>query len=94
VLDGCISSDTRIFGTYLHGIFDDDKFRHAFLAAARSFHSLAPAGHFERWKQKREDSLDRLADAVRQSLDLTTIFKMVGLVYKHQTQHEPIGTSH
>jgi adenosylcobyric acid synthase len=94
VPDGCISSDTRIFGTYLHGIFDDDEFRHAFLAAARAFHSLAPAGHFERWKQKREDSLDRLADAVRQSLDLATIFKMVGLAYKHQTQHEPIGRSH
>jgi hypothetical protein len=31
---------------------------------------------------------------VRQSLDLTTIFKMVGLEYKHQTQHEPIGRSH
>ena len=44
--DGCISSDTRVFGTYLHGIFDDDAFRHAFLAAARRFYSLAPAAPF------------------------------------------------
>ena len=36
--DGCISADGRILGSYLHGIFDQDCFRHQFLAAARSFH--------------------------------------------------------
>jgi hypothetical protein len=30
---------------------------------------------------------------VRQSLDLATIFKMVGLAYEHQPQHESVGTS-
>jgi adenosylcobyric acid synthase len=31
VADGCINSDSRIFGTYLHGVFDGDFFRHAFI---------------------------------------------------------------
>ena len=86
--DGCISQDTRIFGTYVHGIFDDDAFRHAFLAAARSFHQLAPVDHFENWRQKREDSFNRLADTVRESLDLTRIFAWVGLPYRSQVQNE------
>ena len=88
--DGCISPDTRIFGTYLHGIFDDDKFRHTFLAAARSFHQLAPVGRFENWRQKREDSFNRLADTVRESLDLPRIFDWVGISYKSRGQLEPM----
>ncbi len=86
--DGCISPDTRIFGTYLHGIFDDDAFRHAFLAAARSFHQLAPVGNFENCRQKHEDSFNRLANTVRESLDLTRIFAWVGLTYRSQVQNE------
>ena len=89
-LDGCISPDTRIFGTYLHGIFDDDTFRHAFLAAARSFHQLAPVSHFENWRKEREDSFNRLADTVRKSLDLPRIFDWVGISYKSQGQIEPM----
>jgi len=88
--DGCISPDTRIFGTYLHGIFDDDEFRHTFLAAARSFHQLAPVVCFENWRQKREDSFNRLADTVRESLDLPRIFDWVGLPYKSKRQTEPV----
>jgi len=88
--DGCISPDTRIFGTYLHGIFDDDTFRHTFLSAARSFHQLAPLSHFENWRQTREDSFNRLADSVRESLDLPRIFDWVGLPYKSQGQIEPM----
>jgi adenosylcobyric acid synthase len=88
--DGCISPDTRIFGTYLHGIFDDDTFRHTFLAAARSFYQLAPVNGLENWKQKREDSFNRLADAVRESLDLPRIFDWVGISYKSQGQIAPM----
>ena len=86
--DGCISPDTRIFGTYMHGIFDDDRFRHAFITAARSFHHLAPASGFENWNQKREDSFIRLAKTVRESLDLSRIFDWVGLKYDPHVQKE------
>jgi adenosylcobyric acid synthase len=72
-LDGCISPDTKIFGTYLHGIFDNDAFRHFFIASARSFHSLAPAPQLENWKQKREVSFARLAETVRASLNTSRI---------------------
>lgn len=81
LFDGCTSPNGFVFGSYLHGIFDDDHFRHAFLNAARSFHDLAPAVQLEDWKQKREESLNRLAGTVRASLNLDTIFSWVGLTY-------------
>jgi len=88
-VDGCISADTRIFGTYLHGIFDDDAFRHTFITTARAFLRLAPASSFENWKQKRENSLNRLADAVREALDIPQILSWVDLAY-HPKSHPEI----
>jgi adenosylcobyric acid synthase len=80
--DGCISGDTRVFGTYLHGLFDDDRFRHQFIHAARAFYKLAAPVELRFWKQLREESLDRLALEVRKALDMRTIFRWVGLDYK------------
>jgi adenosylcobyric acid synthase len=80
--DGCTSPDGFVFGTYLHGLFDDDGFRHAFLTAARAFYDLAPAIHLEDWKRKREESLNRLADTVRASVDLEKIFAWANLIYE------------
>jgi adenosylcobyric acid synthase len=81
-LDGCIADSTRVFGTYLHGIFDEDGFRHAFIAAARSFHQLEPSSTLVSWKLKREQSFEKLASAVQQSLDMATIFSWVGFTFK------------
>jgi adenosylcobyric acid synthase len=80
--DGCVASSGRIFGSYLHGLFDDDAFRHAFVAAAREFCQLAPATQVVNWKQKREAELDRLADTVRRFADMPSIFAWAGLTYQ------------
>jgi adenosylcobyric acid synthase len=79
--DGCISADTRTFGTYLHGIFEEDSFRHQFLSAARGFHRLSSPPEVNPWKQLREDSLNRLAHEVERSLDMRAIFAWAGLTY-------------
>ena len=81
-MDGCISTDTRIFGTYLHGLFDDDCFRHQFLRAARAFHQLAAPDELYLWKELREESLNRLANEVEKALDMEMIFGWIGLPYK------------
>lgn len=83
-LDGCVGPDGRIFGSYLHGLFDDDIFRHAFVASARTFYQLAPPTHLHPWKQEREASLDRLADTVRRSVNIATIFGWAGLTYEQR----------
>ena len=78
LLDGCVSSDGRVAGTYLHGIFHQDAFRHAFLGAARSSRGLTPAAMLG-WKQLREGELDRLARTVSNAVDLTRLLGLVGL---------------
>ena len=82
VVDGCTTADGRVFGTYVHGIFDADSFRHSFLRAARSFHRLSPAIDYEPWKERREASLQRLAFEVERSLDIDRIFAWVGHPYQ------------
>ncbi len=79
--DGCISANTQVFGTYLHGVFDDDAFRHHFLSAARAFYGLNKTGELTQWKLLREASLDRLASALSRSLDMEKIFNWVNLTY-------------
>jgi adenosylcobyric acid synthase len=81
-VDGCISADRKILGTYLHGIFDEDGFRHAFVTAARSFCKLASPSVLNPWKAQREESLDRLAHQVSQSLDMQRIFGWIGMKYR------------
>ncbi|MGA3011859.1 MAG: cobyric acid synthase [Terracidiphilus sp.] len=77
--DGCVSIDGRICGTYLHGLFDGDAFRHAFLRAARAALQLdAPAG-LVAWSDLRRQQLDMLADAYTGTLDLTAVFAMLDL---------------
>jgi adenosylcobyric acid synthase len=76
--DGCISSDHRVLGTYLHGIFDDDSFRHQFLHAAHRVRGLHSPLTLNPWKAQRHESLDRLAREVKTALDLKRIFSWVG----------------
>jgi adenosylcobyric acid synthase len=73
VTDGAVSADRRVFGTYIHGIFDDDDFRHAFLEAARAATGLAPLAARAFVAAERESRLDRLAAHVRRSLDIEMI---------------------
>ncbi|MGO4213786.1 cobyric acid synthase, partial [Terriglobus sp. YAF25] len=85
-LDGCIADGGNAFGTYLHGIFDTDSFRHSFLIAARQFCHLAAPERLEDWRQRREQSLDRLATTVRSAVDLKTIFAFAGITCNEELQ--------
>jgi hypothetical protein len=88
VADGCIGPDTRIFGTYLHGLFDEDRFRHAFIASARQFYQLSPAVELNNWRSSRQESLNRLARVVSESLDMAKIFAWAGLRYQLRESRE------
>jgi len=73
VPDGAVSASGRVLGTYVHGFFDNDGFRHAFLAAARRAVDLPPAETWANVAAEREARIDRLADHLRKSLDMNLI---------------------
>ncbi|MEW5958190.1 MAG: cobyric acid synthase [Chloroflexota bacterium] len=63
--DGAISGQGRIWGTYLHGIFDNDSLRHAWL---RSLGWPELGRSFD-----RERAYNRLADHVQAHLDMDAL---------------------
>ncbi|MCL6518001.1 cobyric acid synthase [Alicyclobacillus sp.] len=78
-LDGAVGRDGRVMGTYLHGIFDNDGFRRAWLARLRSRFGLPePAAPPPQMAAVREAALDRLADVVRAHLRMDVIYRRLG----------------
>jgi adenosylcobyric acid synthase len=73
VPDGAVSASGRVLGTYVHGFFDNDDFRHSILAAARRAVDLAPAETWANVATEREARINRLADHLRKSLDMKLI---------------------
>lgn len=67
----------RIWGTYVHGIFDADDHRRAFLDSLRAARGLKPLRTATAFGL--EPALDRLADALRQHLDIPRIYAALGL---------------
>ncbi len=59
--------------TYLHGIFDDDTFRHAWIDHMRENVGLTPTSH-QRICYDIEEHLDRLAHIVRENTDMKQIY--------------------
>ncbi|OPY90474.1 MAG: Cobyric acid synthase [Syntrophaceae bacterium PtaU1.Bin231] len=75
---GTISADGLIWGTYLHGIFDADEFRRWFIDRLRLRRGLAPVSRILA-SYDLEPAFDRLADAVRRSLRIEEIYRIMGL---------------
>ncbi len=73
VADGAVSSCGRVIGTYAHGLFDDDEFRHRFIDAARIAAGLAPLTACANVAAERETRIDRWADHLRKSLSMHLI---------------------
>ena len=65
--------DGRIFGTYIHGIFDNDDFRRDFLNALRIKKGLPPMEKRRNFAAERERNFERLADVAQKYLDIDKI---------------------
>lgn len=75
IVDGAVSVDGRSFGTYLHGIFDADDYRHSFIMNARRATGLTSPQKLCFHQAEKEQRYDRLAAHVRRSIDLDLIYK-------------------
>jgi adenosylcobyric acid synthase len=76
-LDGAISADGSVVGTMIHGLFENDALRRDVLESLASRRSLELSSGES--IASRDAEYDRLAAAVRKSLDMTAIRRIAGL---------------
>lgn len=76
--DGVISSNGQIMGTYIHGIFDNDMYRRSLLNALRVAKGLENIDTINDTYTRKQNSYNRLADTVRNSLNMELIYQMMG----------------
>lgn len=69
------SDDGRVMGTFIHGLFDDGKYRLAVLEAWMDWKSDLQEHVTERWSR----DLDRIADAMAENLDLSLLADRIGI---------------
>jgi adenosylcobyric acid synthase len=67
-----------VWGAYLHGLFDADEFRRWFIDRLRVRQGLSPLGAVQ-VRYDLEPALDRLADVVREHLDVDRVKRELGL---------------
>ncbi|MBV7275239.1 cobyric acid synthase [Clostridiaceae bacterium UIB06] len=76
--DGAINKKGNIMGTYIHGIFDGVDFREYILNKIREQKGMTTKKS-NTYESLREKELDKLADIVRQNLDINKIYEIMGL---------------
>ncbi len=75
---GVASSDRAVWGTYLHGIFEADDFRRWFIDRLRIRRGIPALGKVAA-VYDLQAAFDRLAAAVRQSLNMDEIYRLLRL---------------
>ena len=73
-LEGIANAEKKVFGTYIHGIFESDRFRSAFLEA------LGLESSRLSYRELKEKMLDDLADVMEKSLDLERMLELSSML--------------
>ena len=85
VQDGLVSSDGRVWGSYLHGLFDNDELRHRVISRFQQGDDLVPTkerlSSFNHWK---EEQYDKLAAHLRKHIDVERIYQIIGIASHHK----------
>ena len=76
-VDKKIISAENIFGTYVHGIFDNDDFRRKFLNAVRLKKNLPPIESTRNVRAEKQKNYERLARIVRENLKMDLLEKIM-----------------
>ena len=67
----------NVWGSYVHGIFDQGQFAQAFVSCLLRAKGLDPAQGVEDWEDYKQRQYDLLADGVRQSMDMEKIYAIM-----------------
>lgn len=71
--DGALREDGLVFGTYIHGLFDDDAFRRQLINTLRIQKGLPPLAIQRNRRQQKERAYEHLADVVESALDMERV---------------------
>ena len=77
--DGAVSADGLVWGTYIHGLFDNDRFRALLLGPLRRRKGVERPGAGLSFGAVRSGAMERLADVVEDNLDVDRLFGIIGL---------------
>jgi len=75
VTDGSVRENC--WGTYIHGIFDNDEFRRTKINAARARRGLAPLGVVVRYRDVRLQKIEEVAGVVSKNLDVDHVVRIL-----------------
>lgn len=77
-MEGCINEEGNVVGTYVHGIFDEIDFTRGLLNTLRQKKGLGQVeSTVTSFKDFKDGEYDKLAEAVRNSVDMEAIYKIL-----------------
>lgn len=74
---GLSNQKGTLVGTYVHGFLDNEEVRHSFLKHIRSLRNLPENDTAFSYREFREQNLNRLAELIRDSVDMTKVKEIV-----------------
>ena len=75
---GSVNKECNVFGTYIHGIFDDIDFTRTVLNNIRKMKNLEPIeSNVKSFKEFKNQQYDKLADYLREHLDMEKIYEIM-----------------
>ena len=77
-IEGTTNASHNVFGTYIHGIFDNDEFRRSLLNAIRAVKGLEALPNTHNLMSEKQQSYEHLADVVEESLDMKKLAEIMG----------------
>jgi adenosylcobyric acid synthase len=73
------SAKGNVWGTYIHGIFDNDEFRRMFLNTLREKKGLPLQKNMINYQTKKQEAIDAWADTLKSKVDICFILRQLGM---------------
>jgi len=75
---GYRNKEGNVFGTYIHGLFEDDEFAIGFINSLRKRKGLNPLElNWKSYRDFKEEEYDRLAEMIRTNLNMKAIYDII-----------------
>lgn len=78
ITEGLINDEGNVMGAYIHGIFDNDKYRRGLINILRKRKNLEPLPVSVNYAAAKQHAYNRLAQTVRENLDMEKLRQIIG----------------